>query len=150
MVIKAEVSDEEYLIPIGKADIKRTGADVTLVSFGKILKEALKAADSLMKSKEIDVEVIDLRTVRPLDYQSVYHSVKKTNRLVILEEAWPFGSVASELTFKVQREMFDYLDAPIARVTCADTPSPYSSALFDHWLPNDEKVKDAILKVMYA
>lgn len=146
---KGEIPEEEYLLPIGKADIKREGNNVTIVSFGKILKEAFKAADILSQDHNIEAEIIDLRTVRPLDYDTVFASVKKTNRLVILEEAWPFGSVASEITYKVQSDVFDYLDAPIQRITCPDTPSPYSSALFKHWLPNADKVIEAVKKVSY-
>jgi len=112
---KGEVPDGEYVLPIGVADIKREGTDCTVVSFGKIIKEAYKAADTLAE-EGINVEVIDLRTVRPLDFDTVINSVKKTNRLVILEEAWPFASVSSEITFQVQEHAFDYLDAPIERM----------------------------------
>src|SRR5690606_16161511 len=111
---KGEVPEEEYLIPLGVADVKREGKDVTVVSFGKIIKEALAAAEELAQDG-ISVEVIDLRTVRPMDYDAIINSVKKTNRLVVLEEAWPFASVASEITYMVQERAFDYLDAPIQR-----------------------------------
>src|SRR5690606_24264804 len=104
---KGEVPEGEYTIPLGVADIKREGKDVTIVSFGKIIKEAYTAADELEK-EGISCEVIDLRTVRPLDYDTVLNSVKKTNRLVVLEEAWPFASVASEITYMVQERAFDY------------------------------------------
>jgi pyruvate dehydrogenase E1 component beta subunit len=146
---KGEVPEGEYILPIGVADIKREGNDVTVVSFGKIIKEAYKAADELEK-EGISVEVIDLRTVRPMDHDSILNSVKKTNRLVILEEAWPFGSVASEITYQVQENAFDYLDAPIQRITTADTPAPFSPVLLDEWLPNKDDVIAAIKKVMYV
>ena len=108
---KGEVPEGEYILPIGVADIKRPGNDVTVVSFGKIIKEAYKAAEDLEK-EGISCEVIDLRTVRPLDINSILESVKKTNRLVILEEAWPFGNVSTEITYQVQNQAFDFLDAP--------------------------------------
>ncbi len=145
---KMEIPEGEYIIPIGVAEIKREGSDVTLVSFGKIIKEAYKAAESLAK-EGISVEVIDLRTVRPMDHNAILKSVKKTNRLVILEEAWPFGSVSSEITFRVQEEAFDYLDAPIKRITTADTPAPYSPVLLEKWLPNSNDVIKAVKEVMY-
>ena len=145
---KGEVPEGEYTIPIGVADIKREGTDVTIVSFGKIIKEAYIAADELAK-EGISCEIIDLRTVRPLDYDTVLKSVKKTNRLVILEEAWPFGSVASEVTYMVQEKAFDYLDAPIQRITTADTPAPYSPVLLKEWLPNADDVIKAVKKVTY-
>lgn len=146
---KMEIPEEEYYIPIGKADIKKEGKDVTLVSFGKIMKLALQAAADLEK-EGISVEVIDLRTVRPLDYDTVLESVKKTNRLVILEEAWPFASVASEITYMVQQKAFDYLDAPIKRITTPDASAPYSAVLFAEWFPKLEKVKEEIKKAMYV
>lgn len=145
---KGEVPEGEYVLPIGVADIKREGTDVTVVSFGKIIKEAYQAADELEK-EGISVEVIDLRTVRPMDHETILNSVKKTNRLVILEEAWPFGSVASEITYQVQENAFDYLDAPIQRITTADTPAPFSPVLLDEWLPNKNDVIKAVKKVMY-
>ncbi|MCH2034757.1 MAG: pyruvate dehydrogenase complex E1 component subunit beta [Tenacibaculum sp.] len=145
---KMEIPEGEYVLPIGVADIKREGTDVTVVSFGKIIKEAYKAADELAK-EGISIEVIDLRTVRPMDHKTILESVKKTNRLVILEEAWPFGSVSSEITFRVQDEAFDYLDAPIKRITTADTPAPYSPVLLEKWLPNAKDVVNAVKEVMY-
>ena len=146
---KMEIPEEEYYLPIGKADIKREGSDVTLVTFGKITKLALQAAEDLAK-ENISVEVVDLRTIRPLDYDTIINSVKKTNRLVILEEAWPFGSVASEVTYMVQQKAFDFLDAPIKRITTPDTPAPYSAPLFAEWFPKVEKVKEEIKKVLYV
>jgi len=145
---KGEVPEGEYILPIGVADIKREGTDVTVVSFGKIIKEAYKAADILEKD-DISIEIIDLRTVRPMDHEAIFNSVKKTNRLVILEEAWPFASVASEITFQVQENVFDYLDAPIQRITTADTPAPFSPVLLEEWLPNANDVVNAVKKVMY-
>ena len=145
---KGEVPEEEYILPIGVADIKRTGTDVTIVSFGKIIKEAYAAADALEK-EGISCEIIDLRTVRPLDIESIFTSVRKTNRLVILEEAWPFGNVSTEITYQVQNEVFDYLDAPIEKINTADTPAPFSPVLFKEWLPNSEDVIAAVKKVVY-
>ena len=145
---KGEVPEEEYLIPIGKAEIKVPGKDVTLVSFGKILKQAQIAVDKL-KEEGIEVELIDLRTIRPLDVDTILQSVKKTNRLVILEESWPFGNISTEITYQVQNQIFDYLDAPIEKINTADTPAPYSPVLLAEWLPNSEDVIKSIKKVMY-
>ena len=145
---KGEVPEDEYILPIGVADIKRKGSDVTIVSFGKIIKEAYKAADVLAK-EGIECEIIDLRTVRPMDHDSIMNSVKKTNRLVILEEAWPFGNVATEITYQVQSQLFDYLDAPIEKINTADTPAPFSPVLLAEWLPNSDDVIKAVKKVMY-
>ena len=145
---KVEAPEVEYTLPIGVADIKRSGKDITLVSFGKILKEALTAAEALAK-EGIEVEVIDLRTIRPLDYQTIFESVKKTNRLVILEESWPFGNISTEITYQVQNEIFDYLDAPVEKINTADTPAPYSPVLLKEWFPNHEDVVKAIKKVLY-
>jgi pyruvate dehydrogenase E1 component beta subunit len=146
---KGEVPEGEYLLPIGVADVKKEGKDVTLVTFGKILKVVMAAAKEL-ESEGISAEVIDLRTIRPIDYNCVINSVKKTNRLVIIEEAWPLGSIATEITFKVQKEAFDYLDAPIHRITTADVPLPYAPTLIDAWLPNVPRVVKAVKEVMYV
>lgn len=145
---KGEVPEGEYLIPLGVAEVKRKGKDVTIVSFGKIIKEAYKAAEKLAE-EDIECEIIDLRTVRPMDQKTILESVKKTNRLVVLEEAWPFGNVATEITYIVQNEAFDYLDAPIIKINTADTPAPYSPELLKEWLPNSEDVIKAVKKVMY-
>jgi pyruvate dehydrogenase E1 component beta subunit len=145
---KGEVPEEEYLIEIGKADIKREGTDVTLVSFGKIIKTCYAAAEELEK-EGVSCEIIDLRTIRPIDYDTVIESVKKTNRLVIVEEAWPLGSIATEVSFKVQKDAFDYLDAPILRVTSADVPLPYAPTLIDAALPNADKIVRAVNQVLY-
>lgn len=145
---KGEVPEGEYILPIGVADIKREGTDVTIVSFGKIIKEAYKAAEELEK-EGISAEIIDLRTIRPMDHEAILTSVKKTNRLVILEEAWPFASVSSEITYQVQEHAFDFLDAPIQRITTADTPAPFSPVLLEEWMPNKNDVINAVKKVMY-
>ncbi|HKL35943.1 MAG TPA: pyruvate dehydrogenase complex E1 component subunit beta [Salegentibacter sp.] len=145
---KGEVPEDEYVIEIGKADIKREGSDVTIVSFGKIIKEAYKAADKLAED-DISCEIIDLRTIRPMDHEAIIESVKKTNRLVILEEAWPFGNISTEITYQVQAKAFDYLDAPIVKINTADTPAPYSPVLLKEWLPNSDDVIKAVKQVMY-
>ncbi len=145
---KGDVPEGEYILPIGVAEIKREGKDVTIVSFGKIIKEAYKAADELEK-EGISCEIIDLRTVRPMDHDTILNSVKKTNRLVVLEEAWPFGNVATEITYQVQSQIFDYLDAPVEKINTADTPAPYSPVLFAEWLPNAQDVIKAVKKVLY-
>ena len=145
---KGEVPEGEYLIPIGTADIKREGTDVTIVSFGKMMKVVYEAADELAKDG-ISAEVIDMRTVRPLDYASVVKSVKKTNRLVIVEEAWPLAAISSEITYHVQKYAFDYLDAPVHRVNSLDVPLPYAPTLIDAILPNAKRTIEAVKSVMY-
>ena len=145
---KGEVPEEEYLLPIGEAEVKISGKDVTIVSFGKILKEAVKAIDEL-KKEGIDAELIDLRTIRPLDIDTILESVKKTNRLVILEESWPFGNISTEITYQVQNQIFDYLDAPIEKINTADTPAPYSPVLLAEWIPNSSDVIKSVKKVLY-
>lgn len=145
---KGEVPEEEYLIPIGKADIKRAGTDVTIVSFNKMMKIALGAADELAK-ENISAEVIDLRTIRPLDWHTVLESVKKTNRLVIVEEQWPFASVSSELAYRIQKEGFDYLDAPVRRITSADAPMHYAPNLVAAYLPDAARTAQLVKEVMY-
>jgi pyruvate dehydrogenase E1 component beta subunit len=144
---KGEVPEGEYIIPIGVADIKRKGTDVTLVSFGKIMKVALEAAEILAK-ENIEVEVIDLRTIRPLDYGTVVESIKKTNRCVVLEESWPLASISSEIAYHLQRYAFDYLDAPVMRVTQTDTPFAFSPSLIDEALPNVKRLIEAIKKTL--
>jgi pyruvate dehydrogenase E1 component beta subunit len=145
---KGQVPTEEYLIPIGVADIKRPGTDVTIVTFGKILKVVTAAAAELEK-EGISVEIIDLRTVRPIDYAAVVESVKKTNRLVIVEEAWPLAAISSEITYHVQKHAFDYLDAPIHRINSLDAPLPYAPTLIQEILPNVERTVKAVKAVMY-
>jgi pyruvate dehydrogenase E1 component beta subunit len=146
---KGEIPEGEYLLPLGVAEIKRKGTDVTIVSFGKIIKEAYKAADELAE-QGIEAEVIDLRTVRPIDYDTILESVKKTNRLVVLEEAWPLGSIATEISYRVQKDAFDFLDAPIKRVTCLDTPMAYAPTLVEAFLPNKDKLIEAVKEVTYT
>ncbi|MFL2592703.1 MAG: pyruvate dehydrogenase complex E1 component subunit beta [Cryomorphaceae bacterium] len=145
---KGKVPEEEYLIPIGEAEVKKEGNDVTIVSFGKIIKEVYKASEKL-KEKNIDLEIIDLRTIRPLDIDTIIKSVKKTNRLVIVEEAWPFGNVSTEISHQIQNKCFDYLDAPIEKLNTADTPAPYSPVLLAEWLPNQNDVIKSVQKVLY-
>lgn len=144
-----EVPEEEYLIPIGKADIKRAGTDVTIVSFNKMMKVALEAAESLAE-ESIQAEVIDLRTIRPLDYPTIIQSLKKTNRLVIVDESWPFGNIASEITYQVQKHAFDYLDAPIKRISGADANMHYAPNLVDAYLPTVKRVVQAVKEAMYV
>lgn len=146
---KGEVPEEEYLIPIGKADIKREGTDVTLVSFGKTIKVTLAAAEELAKDG-INAEVVDLRSVRPIDYDTVVNSVKKTNRMVFIDEAWPLANIATELTYMVQKRAFDYLDAPIIRVTGRDVPFPFATTLIEAYLPNIKRIVEAVKEVTYA
>jgi pyruvate dehydrogenase E1 component beta subunit len=145
---KGEVPEDEYLIPIGKADVVRQGTDVTLVSFGKMMKVAHQAAIEAEKDG-VSAEVIDLMSVRPIDYATVVNSVKKTNRLVIIEEAWPLAAISSEVTFHVQRHAFDYLDAPIHRVNSMDVPLPYAPTLIEAVLPNVKRTLQAIHAVTY-
>lgn len=143
-----EVPEEEYLIPIGKADVKRSGTDVTIVSFNKMMKVALGAAEELQK-EGISAEVIDLRTIRPLDWQTILESVKKTNRLVIVEEQWPFASVSSEISYRIQKEGFDYLDAPIRRICSADANMHYAPNLAAAFLPDVPRTVKLVKEVMY-
>src|SRR5690554_2056564 len=145
---KGEIPEGDYLIPIGVAEIVRTGTDVTVVSFGKIMKEARKGAEELAK-EGIEVELIDLRTIRPLDIDTIVKSVKKTNRLVILEESWPVASISSEIAYRVQRHAFDYLDAPIRRLTMKDTPLPFATTLIEEAIPNVGDLIRAVKDVQY-
>lgn len=143
-----EVPEEEYFIPIGKADIKRQGTDVTIVSYNKMMKVAMNAAEQLA-TEGISAEVIDLRTIRPLDWQTIAESVKKTNRLVIVEEQWPFGSVSSEITYRIQKEVFDYLDAPIRRICSADANMHYAPNLVALHMPDVARTVRLVKEVMY-
>jgi pyruvate dehydrogenase E1 component beta subunit len=145
---KAEVPEEEYYIELGKAAVKREGSDVTIVSFNKMMKVALAAANELEK-EDISAEVIDLLTIRPLDWQTILQSVKKTNRLVIVEEQWPFASVSSEIAYQIQKEGFDYLDAPIRRITAADAPLHYAPNLVAAALPDVPRTVKLVKEVMY-
>lgn len=146
---KGEIPEGEYVLPIGVADIKREGTDVTIVSFGKIMKAALTAAEELAK-EGISVEVIDLRTIRPLDIDTIVNSVKKTNRLVVVDESFPVVSIATEISYRVQRHAFDYLDAPIRRVTQSDTPLPFAKPLIEAAIPNVAKIIEAVKDVSYV
>lgn len=145
---KGMIPEGEYLTPIGKAAIKRKGSDVTIVSFGKVIKVAYEVAEELAKNG-IECEVIDLRTIRPIDYDTVIESVKKTNRCVVLEESWPLASISSELAYWIQRYAFDYLDAPVMRVTQTDTPFAFSPTLIEEALPSKKKLLQAINELMY-
>jgi len=145
---KGEVPDGEYILPLDKAKVVREGADVTLVSFGKMMKVVHHVADELAK-ENISVELIDLISCRPIDYKTIIESVKKTNRLVIFEETWPLGSISTEISHYVQRHAFDYLDAPIHRINNKDVPVPYAPTLLQEVLPNAERAIKAIKAVMY-
>ena len=146
---KGEVPEEEYLIPLGVANIVKAGSDVTLVSFGKMMKVAQQAATELEKEGH-SVELIDLRSVRPLDYDTIITSVKKTNRLVVVEEAWPLSSISTDIAYNVQRHAFDYLDAPVMRVNSMDLPLPYAPTLIEAVLPNVKRTLDALKAVLYT
>jgi len=146
---KGEVPEKEYLIPLGSADIKREGSDVSIVTFGKILKVAMEAANELAK-EDISCEIIDLRSVRPIDFKTLVESIKKTNRLVIIEEAWPLASISGEITYHIQRHAFDYLDAPIRRVVNRDVPFPYAPTLIEAVLPDLKRTMEAVKSVLYV
>lgn len=145
---KGEIPEGEYIVPIGVADIKRKGSDVTIVSFGKIIKVAHEAAEVLEK-EGISCEIVDLRSVRPIDYGTVVDSIKKTNRCVVVEEAWPLASISSEIAYHLQRYAFDYLDAPVMRVTQTDTPFAFSPTLIDEALPNVSRIVNAVKSTLY-
>lgn len=147
---KGEVPEEEYYLEIGKAHVTKQGTDVTIVSFGKMMSRVIAPALEELAKEGINAEVIDLRTVRPIDYETIINSVKKTNRLVVVEEAWPLASISSEIAFNIQRNAFDYLDAPVIRITCADVPLPYAPTLIAASLPNAERVVKAVKDVMYV
>ena len=145
---KGLVPDGEYLIPIGLADIKRSGSDVTLVSYNKMMKVVLAAAEAL-EAEGISAEVIDLRSIRPLDHATLLQSVRKTHRMVVVDESWPFASVSSEIAYRIQKDAFDELDAPVVRVNGADVPMSYSMPLVAAYLPSVDKVVRAVKEVMY-
>lgn len=145
---KGEIPEGEYIIPIGVADIKRKGTDVSIVTFGKIIKVAHAAAEYLEK-EGISVEIIDLRSTRPIDYGCVVGSIKKTNRCIVLEESWPLASISSEIAYHLQRYAFDYLDAPVMRLTQQDTPIPFSVPLIEASLPQVEDLVKAVKQVLY-
>ncbi len=143
-----EVPEEEYYIPIGKADVKKQGTDITLVSFNKMMKVALKAAEELEK-ENVSAEVIDLRTIRPLDIKTIVESVKKTNRIIVIDESWPYGGISSEIAYQLQKDAFDYLDAPVRRVNGADTNMHYAPNLVANYLPDVAKVMEVVKEIMY-
>lgn len=147
--LKGEVPEEEYLIPIGKGKIKREGNDVTLVAHGKMLHVAKQAAEQLAKDG-IECEIIDPRTIKPFDIELVIESIKKTNRCVLVDESHPFGGVASEVGFLIQRDAFDYLDAPVQRVTLPDVPAPFARNLYDLWFPDAKQIVEAVKTVTYT
>jgi pyruvate dehydrogenase E1 component beta subunit len=146
---KGMIPDGEFLVPIGKANIRRKGDAVTLVSFGKILKTVHEAADQLEK-EGIEVEIIDLVTIRPLDLDTIIESIKKTNRLVIVEESFPVASISSEIAYRVQRNAFDFLDAPILRLCQTDTPFAFSPPLIEEALPQVKDIMEAVKSVAYV
>ena len=145
---KGEVPDGEYLLPIGVAEIKREGTDVTIVSFGKIMKKVFEAAE-LLEKEGIHSEIIDLRTVRPIDYPTLINSVKKTNRMVVVEESWPLASLSSEIAFNVQKDAFDYLDAPVKRICTADVPMAYAPNLVEEFMPQTSQIVEKVKSVLY-
>ncbi len=148
--LKGEVSDEEdYTIPIGKARIAREGSDVTIIGHSKTYWQALETADVLAKDG-YEAEVIDPRTIRPLDIDTIVESIKKTNRCVIIDESNPFASISSEMTYQIQERAFDYLDAPIIRITTKDTPAPYAKNLIEYYMPQVQDAVDACKRVMYV
>lgn len=146
--LEGEVPETEYYVPIGVAAIRREGTDVTIVSYNKMM-EIVKLAALELEKEGISAEVIDLRTIRPLDYDTIIQSVKKTNRLVVVDESWPFASVSSEIAYMIQKRAFDYLDAPVVRVNTADTSLGYAPTFVQEFLPNPFKVIQAVKQVMY-
>lgn len=146
---KGNVPEEEYLIPLGQANVMREGSDVTIVSFGKMIPRVVIPAIAELEKDGIKVELIDLRTVRPIDYATVINSVKKTNRCVVVEEAWPLAAISSEITYHLQRYAFDYLDAPVIRVNNMDIPLHYAPTLIEATLPNVKRTIDAVKSVLY-
>lgn len=144
-----EVPEEEYLVPIGKARVRREGTDVTLVTYNKMVLVAEEAAKQL-EAEGISAEVIDLRTIRPMDHETIINSVKKTNRIVVIDESWPFAGVSAEVAYIVQKHAFDHLDAPVIRINAADTSLPYAPTFVEAFLPNPEKVIKAVKEVMYV
>ena len=146
---KGEVPEGEYIIPLGKANVVKEGSNVTIVSFGKMIPRVVLPAIAELEKDGISVELIDLRTVRPIDYATVINSVKKTNRCVVVEEAWPLAAISSEITYHLQRYAFDYLDAPVIRVNNMDIPLHYAPTLIEATLPNVKRTVDAVKQVMY-
>ena len=147
---KGEIPDGEYTIPIGVGEVKKEGKDVTIVSWSKILAHVvMNAADVLQEELNISIEVIDPRTIRPMDYDLIVTSVEKTNRLVIVEEGWPFAGVGAQISHEVAARAFDYLDAPVERVTQEDVPLPYAHDLELRSLPSLDRIRSAVKKVLY-
>ncbi len=146
--LKGEVPEGEYTVPIGKARVRQEGNDVTIVAYNKMVQVAEAAAEELAKM-DISAEVIDLRTIRPLDHETLVQSVQKTNRMVVVDESWPFAGVSAEIAYEIQKYAFDHLDAPVLRVNAADTSLPYAPTLVDAYMPNPEKVIEAVKSVMY-
>ena len=146
---KGLVPDGEHLVPIGKANIVKEGTDVTIVTFGKMLSRVVMPAVLELEKMGINVEVIDLRTVRPIDYETVINSVKKTNRCVVVEEANPIAALSSEIAYNIQRWAFDFMDAPVVRVNSKDLPLPYAQTLLEVILPSVAGTIEAVKKVMY-
>lgn len=147
--IKGEVPESsEFIIPIGKADIKRPGKDITIISFGKMVPIALEACEEL-KKMGVEAEMIDLMSIRPIDYDTLVSSVKKTNRCVIVEESWPLASISGDLAYMIQKRAFDYLDAPVLRVTGRDTPLPYAPTFIEAFLPNTKRIIEAARQALY-
>lgn len=138
--IKENIPEDDFIVPIGKADIKREGRDITIITYGAMVHTALEAA-KLLEGKEIDIEVLDLRTLLPLDKEAIFSSVKKTNKAMILHEATKTGGIGAEVASIISEEMFDYLDGPIIRITAPDTPVPYSPPMEEFYIP---KVSDVI------
>ena len=145
---KGEVPQEEYLIPIGEGDIKRKGSDVTLVCFGKPTKIVMDAAEALSE-EDVEAEVVDIRTIKPLDEEMIYQSVKKTNRCVVVDEAWPFASVGSHISWLVSKNCFSYLDAPVELVSSEDVPMPYNHNLELAAQPSNKKIVQAVRRALY-
>ena len=147
--LKGEVPDGEYLVPIGKAAVRKEGTDVTIVSYNKSM-ELVKEAAKILEGEGISAEAIDLRTIRPLDLDTIVESVKKTNRLVVVDECWPFAGVSSEVAYQVQKYAFDYLDAPVTRLNAADTSLPYAPTFVEEYMPSAAKIVKAVKEVMYV
>jgi len=148
--MKGEVPEGEHLVPLGEADVKRVGADATIICHSKTVAPSLKAAKQLQSEHNIDCEVLDLRTIRPLDTEAIVASVSKTNRCVIVEEGWLFCGVGAQVVDEIQRGAFDYLDAPVLRVTGADVPMPYSKQLERLAKPTPDKIVNAVRQVAYV
>ncbi|CAH0999735.1 2-oxoisovalerate dehydrogenase subunit beta [Neolewinella maritima] len=146
---EGEVPEGEYLVEIGKAAVRREGTDVTLISYNKMMLPTMEAAE-LLEKEGISAEVIDLRTIRPLDRKTIVESVKKTNRCVVIDESWPFAGISAEIAYEIQKTAFDYLDAPVIRVNAADVNLGYAAAFVEEFLPNADKIVRAVKTVSYV